>query len=249
MVCHVDVRPWKVFVDDVSNAMGAGAGIVIITPEGIWMEHSFRLGFKASNNEAEYEVLLVGMRVVLGLGAQEVEVYSNSRLVVNKVDGSFEAKDSRMIEYLQLVKQTISPFQKVRVIQIARGQNGHVDSLATLASSLTEEVPRLIKVEVKTEPSIDTKLDLLEEKQEAAVIRLANYQHKLAQRYNQGVKVRDFVAGDLVLHKAIGNAWDGNAGKLALNWKGLYKVTTIAGIRAYYLEDMEERSLPRPWNV
>lgn len=48
MVYHVDVRPWKVFVDGASSAMGAGAGIVIITPKGIRVEHSFMLGFKAS---------------------------------------------------------------------------------------------------------------------------------------------------------------------------------------------------------
>ena len=59
--------PWKL-----------GAGIVIITPEGIRVEHSFRLDFKASKNEAEYKALLAGMRVVLDLGAQEVEVYSDS---------------------------------------------------------------------------------------------------------------------------------------------------------------------------
>ena len=47
------------------------------------MEHSFRLGFKASNNKAEYEALLAELRVVLNLGAWEVEVYSNSQLVVN----------------------------------------------------------------------------------------------------------------------------------------------------------------------
>ena len=64
------------------------------------MEHSFRLGFKTSNNEAEYEALLAGLRVVLNLGAREVEVYSNSWLVVNQVQGSFEAKDPQMIDYL-----------------------------------------------------------------------------------------------------------------------------------------------------
>ena len=84
VVCLVECRPWKVFVDGASSAMGAG-GIVIITPEGVWLEHSFRLGFKASNNEAEYEALLVGMRTVLDLGAREVEVYSDSRLVVSQV--------------------------------------------------------------------------------------------------------------------------------------------------------------------
>ena len=46
MVCHVENRPWRVFVDGASSAIGAGAGIVIITPEGIRLEHSFRLGLK-----------------------------------------------------------------------------------------------------------------------------------------------------------------------------------------------------------
>ena len=57
-VCHVEVHSWKVYVDGAFNALGAGARIVIITPEGIRLEHSFRLGFMASNNEAEYEALL-----------------------------------------------------------------------------------------------------------------------------------------------------------------------------------------------
>ena len=69
LVCHMDVHPWKVFVDGTSNAMGTGARIVIITPEGIRLEHSFRLGFRTSNNEAEYEALLAGLRAVLDMGA------------------------------------------------------------------------------------------------------------------------------------------------------------------------------------
>ena len=85
IVCYVEVHPWRVFMDGVSSALGAGAGIVIITLEGIKLEHSFRLGFKASNNEAEYEALLAELRAVLDLGAREVKVYSDSRLVVNQV--------------------------------------------------------------------------------------------------------------------------------------------------------------------
>ena len=96
MVCHMEVHPWKVFVDDESNAMGPGAGIVIIISEGIRLEHSFRLGFRASNNEAEYEALLAGLRAVPDMGAREVEVYSDFWLVVNQVQGSFEARDPQM---------------------------------------------------------------------------------------------------------------------------------------------------------
>ena len=128
MVCPVEVIPWKVFVDGAFSALGVEAGIVVITPEWIKLEHSFRLGFNASNNEAEYEALLARLRVVSDLGAKEVEVYSNSQLVVNQVQGSFEAKDPWMMEYLRLVKQVIDHFTDF-------------DSLATLASSSTEEIP------------------------------------------------------------------------------------------------------------
>ena len=48
----------------------------------------------------------------------------------------------------------------MRLIQIAQGQNSHADSLATLASLLTEKVPHLIKVEVMKEPSIDVKMNV-----------------------------------------------------------------------------------------
>ena len=58
-------------------------------------------------------------------------------------------------------------------------------------------------------------LDLLEEYQESATIRLAEYQQKLARRYNRDVKRRQFSAGDLVLQKAVGNTRDVNVGKLA----------------------------------
>ncbi|XP_050280675.1 uncharacterized protein LOC126721668 [Quercus robur] len=120
VVCNAEIRLLKVFVDGASNAMGVGAGIVIITPEGIPLEHSFRLGFKASNNEAEYEALLAGLRAILHLGAKDVEIYSDSRLV-------------------------------------GRSQNKHADSLATLASSATEDTPWLVTIELIREPSISVK--------------------------------------------------------------------------------------------
>ena len=68
MVCQVECHPWRVFVDDASSSAIFSAGIVIITLEGVWLKHSFRLGFRASNNEAEYEALLIEMRTVLDLG-------------------------------------------------------------------------------------------------------------------------------------------------------------------------------------
>ena len=60
-----------------------------------------------------------------------------------------------MKEYLRLVKQVMSQFTKAKVVQVAWGQNRHADSLATLASSMTEDIPRIIKVELIAEPSIN----------------------------------------------------------------------------------------------
>ena len=129
-------------MDGASNAMGAGARIVIITPEGIRLEHSFRLGFKASNNEAKYEALIFELKTFLDLGARDVEVYSDLRLVVNQVQGSFEARDSWMKEYLKVAKQIMAKFSTTSVTWVARGRNRHADSLATLASAMTEDIPR-----------------------------------------------------------------------------------------------------------
>ena len=92
MVCLVEVISWKVFVDGVSITLEAEAGIVVITLEGIKLEHSFRLGFKASNNKAENEALLIRLKIFLDLGTKEVEVYSDSRLMVNQVQGSFRPR-------------------------------------------------------------------------------------------------------------------------------------------------------------
>ena len=92
-------------------------------------------------------------------------------------------------------------------------------------------------------------LDLLEEYKEAVIIRLAEYQQKLARHYNRDVKIREFSAGDLVLWKAVGNMRDTNVGKLAPTWERPYRVIAMAGAITYYLEDLDERLLPQPWNV
>ena len=71
-------------------------GLVLISPKKITIEKSLRLGFSATNNEVEYEALLVGMTMVQKMGRKVVEVFSDSRLVVGLVKGELEARDARM---------------------------------------------------------------------------------------------------------------------------------------------------------
>ena len=63
------------------------------------------------------------------------------------------------------------------------------------------------------------------------------------------MRKREFRAGDLVLRKVVGNARDVNAEKLLPTSEEPYRVTAIAGVRAYYLKDLDERPHPRPWNA
>ena len=67
-----------------------------MSPEKVVIEKSLRLDFLATNNEAEYETLLVGMAMVQRMGRKSIKLFSNSRLVINQVKGEFEAKDERM---------------------------------------------------------------------------------------------------------------------------------------------------------
>jgi len=72
----------------------------MVSPERITIEKSLRLGFSATNNEAEYKTLLVGMAMVQKMDGKAVELFSDSRLVVGQVQGELEARDPRMQEYL-----------------------------------------------------------------------------------------------------------------------------------------------------
>ena len=89
-------------------------------------------------------------------------------------------------------------------------------------------------------------LDLIEEKREKAMVQLAYYQQKLKQGYDANVKLRPLTPGDLVLRKIVGTAKNPAWGKLGPNWEGPYRITSKAGIGAYFLEDLDEHVIPRP---
>ena len=65
--------------------------LVLVSPEKITLKKSLRLGFSATNNEAEYKTLLMGMMMVQKMGGKMVKVYSDSKLVVGQVRGDLEA--------------------------------------------------------------------------------------------------------------------------------------------------------------
>ena len=82
-----------------------------------------------------------------------------------------------------------------------------------------------------------------------AVVKMGHYQQRLKQGYVKGVKLTPLAPGDLVLRKVVGTAKNPTQGKLGPNWEGPYRITSMAGIGAYSLEDLDENVIPCPWNV
>ena len=81
------------------------------------------------------------------------------------------------------------------------------------------------------------------------MVQLAYYQQKLKQGYNTDVKERPLAPSDLVLRKVVDTSKNPSWGKLGPNQEGSYRITSVAGIGNYFLEDLDENVVPRPWNV
>ena len=112
-----------------------------------------RLDFPATNNEIEYETLLEGMTMVQKMEGKSIKLFSDSRLVVGQVKGEFEAKDERMQGYLSQVKTMQLKFESFNLLHVPRSDNAYADSLAMLATSSAQNLPRVILVEDLRKPS------------------------------------------------------------------------------------------------
>ncbi|KAK4839830.1 hypothetical protein QYF36_025323 [Acer negundo] len=121
-----DRKVWTLYTDGASNQLGCGAKVILTDPEGIECSHCFRFEFRATNNEAEYKALLVGMK----------------------------AKGDSMITYLKQVKKAMTRFKDVRMKQIPRENNHRADVLAKIAAIGGKTLPRGVPLHLIPRPSI-----------------------------------------------------------------------------------------------
>ena len=127
---------WKLAVDGSSTSKGCGLGVVLTKSTGEVIQRVVRCDFKATNNETEYEAMIVGLDLAIEIEAKNIEVISYSQLVVNQLSGVYLAKDSRMSIYVEAVKERAKSFNTFSVSQIPRAENNHADALANIGSSL-----------------------------------------------------------------------------------------------------------------
>ena len=109
----LDLPIWRLSIDGAANTQGSGASLILTSPDGIDVEYALRFGFQASNNEAEYETVIVGLNLAHSMEANQLEVNNDSQLVVRQIEDSYEAKGEKMILYLKKVRELLKKFIQV----------------------------------------------------------------------------------------------------------------------------------------
>ncbi|XP_027090368.1 uncharacterized protein LOC113750588 [Coffea eugenioides] len=177
-------EPWVLFVDGASSKEGSGAGLLLISPTGEELTYALRFDFPASNNEAEYEALLTGLRIAHQMGITAIRVRSDSQLVVYQVRGEYEAKEDVMKKYLAKVQEAIKLFDIFEIERVPRSQNKRADALLKLASSSFAHLSKEVLVEVVKQKSID-------QVQVSAIDSLATWMTPLVDFLSSGVLPKD----------------------------------------------------------
>ena len=145
---------WTINTDGLSTQKGGRAGIVITSPDKDVLKYGAQLKFLITNNEAEYEALLIGLRISRALRVEKIVLKSNSSLIIGQVRGDFEAKETRMQKYLKLVNQLVSTFLHAEFVQIPRDQNTEADEVARSALADNRDKMNDWKLEEQNSPSI-----------------------------------------------------------------------------------------------
>ncbi|XP_071698944.1 uncharacterized protein [Rutidosis leptorrhynchoides] len=146
---------WELYTDRASSSDGAGAGLILRSPDGEEHTYTLRFAFSVSNNEAEYEALLSGLRIAEKMGIKAPKVAVDSQLVANQVNGSFEARDPEMQKYLKLAEELANKFDSFSITQVPRSMNKKADALSKLASLTFSHFAKDVWVEVVNQKSTD----------------------------------------------------------------------------------------------
>src|SRR3954469_3673021 len=113
---------------------GLGAGVVLTSPTGDTVQYVLQIMYTDSNNAAEYEALLHGLRMAVSMGIQRLEVRGDSNLVISQINGDFDAKDPKMAAYRNAVLKMSARFEGLEFHHIARDSIQAADILARMGT-------------------------------------------------------------------------------------------------------------------
>jgi ribonuclease HI len=143
------------FFDGSLMKTGAGVGLLFISPLGKHLRYVLRLHFPASNNVAEYEALVNGLRIAIELGIRRLDARGDSQLVIDQVMKNSHCRDPKMEAYCDEVRRLEDKFYTLELNHIARRYNETVDELAKIASGRTTVPPDVFSRDLH-QPSVKT---------------------------------------------------------------------------------------------
>jgi ribonuclease HI len=147
---------WKMFFDGASSSEGAGSGVVFISPCQEAISMSYKLEFKTTNNVAEYEALVLGMRAAKEMGIKEIAIFGDVELIIQQVRNVYRANNPQLRNYRNEVWDLIDNFfLAFNISFILRGENTSAYSLAISTSLLKVPLPPMVKYdEIRYRPSV-----------------------------------------------------------------------------------------------
>jgi ribonuclease HI len=114
---------------------GLGAGIVLISPKGDKLHYVLQIHFTTSNNIAEYDALVHGLKLAKEIGIRRILCLRDSDLMVHQVSGDWDVKDANMASYRFYVQQLCGFFEGCEFHQIPRANNDEADQLYKISST------------------------------------------------------------------------------------------------------------------
>ncbi|XP_058766110.1 uncharacterized protein LOC131639642 [Vicia villosa] len=151
-----DARRWTIYVDGASSSTGSGAGIILENREGTLIKVSLSLSSPTSNNQAEYEALIAGLRLANDLEAEDIEVFTDYQLVASHISGEYQVKSEALAEYLALVRERLTRFKSAKVKHIPREHNSQADVLSKLASMRKKGGNKSVIQEILPKPNTES---------------------------------------------------------------------------------------------
>jgi ribonuclease HI len=133
--------------------IGAGAGLLFVSPLGEHMRYAVRLHFPASNNMAEYKALLCGLKIAIEIGIKRLDVRGDSQLVIDEVMKNASCHDDKMEAYCKAVRALEDKFYGIKLNHVPRRHNEEADELAKIASGWITVPPNVFARDV-AQPSV-----------------------------------------------------------------------------------------------
>lgn len=125
-------KKWVVYFDGTSNKIGAGIGVLLVSPDGSHTPLAMKLNFNATNTMVEYQACIMALEAAIEIGAKELEVYGDSALLVSQRNRDWQVQDEKLRPYHDCLNGLREQFKRCDFIYLPRDKNQFTDALATL---------------------------------------------------------------------------------------------------------------------